>query len=227
MREETPNVSATALRQPAVILPDDAHSMWVRGELDEFLHVPDGHRVEVIGGEIVVSPAPLLEHGGVVHDITKALFRAAAADPDFPWEPLQVIGVDLVGLQDGYVPDLIVMDSADFAAARKAGVRCLVADQIELVVEVTSPSNAADDRRPPSGGRPRITKWSGYARAEVPYYLLVDRDPKIAESTLFTIPDQAAGGYLHQESWGFGQTIVLPDPFDLRIDTADWFPWND
>jgi hypothetical protein len=41
------------------MLPDSPYAMWVRDELAGYLHLPkDGTRVEVIGGEIVVSPAP-------------------------------------------------------------------------------------------------------------------------------------------------------------------------
>ncbi|RAY15897.1 hypothetical protein DPM19_09075 [Actinomadura craniellae] len=219
-------MSVTVLRQPAVVLPDSAYAMWARGELGDFLHVPEGHRVEVIGGEVVVSPAPVLEHGGIVQDITRAVFRAAAADPAFPWEAFQGVGLDLFGVRDGYIPDLVVMDGAAFAAARAAGVRHLVPDQVELVVEVTSPSNAADDRRSLQDRR-KATKWSGYARSEVPYYLLADRDPKVARTTLFSIPDQGAGAYLHEESWEFGELVRLPDPFGIEIDTTRWRTWDE
>ncbi|MCP2340085.1 hypothetical protein [Actinomadura rupiterrae] len=39
------------------VLPDTPANMWARGELHDFLRLPhDGTRVEIIGGEIVVSP---------------------------------------------------------------------------------------------------------------------------------------------------------------------------
>jgi hypothetical protein len=56
---------------------------------------------------------------------------------------------------------------------------------------------------------------------------LVDRDPKVAQSTLYSIPSQSAAAYLHEESWGFGETIRLPDPFGVEIATTDWRPWSD
>ena len=49
-----------------VQLPADAFDMWERGELDAYLHVPDGSRAEVVGGEIVVSPCPSFGHGDVI-----------------------------------------------------------------------------------------------------------------------------------------------------------------
>ncbi|MCW2914087.1 MAG: hypothetical protein JWN52_2155 [Actinomycetia bacterium] len=198
-------MSITTEARLGVELPDTPYALWARGELDDHLHLPDRYfKVEIIGGEIVVSPAPALEHGGIIQDIAKIVVKAELTDPTFSWECLQCTGMDLVGIQDGYVPDIMILDTEIFAAARKARVSYLVPDQVELVIEVTSPSNAGDDRKP-TPKRTRITKWNGYARAEIPYYLLVDRDPKIARASLFSIPDQGTGAYLHQESWEFGE----------------------
>jgi Uma2 family endonuclease len=219
-------VSITTEARLGVQLPDTPYALWARGELDDHLHLPDRHfKVEIIGGEIVVSPAPALEHGGIIQDIVEVIVEARITDPAFSWKSIQCTGMDLVGIQDGYVPDIMLLDEEIFAAARKARVSYLVPDQIELVIEVTSPSNAGDDREL-GPRRTRITKWNGYARAEIPYYLLVDRDPKIARATLFSIPDQNAGAYLHQESWKFGETVRLPDPFGLEIPTGEWQPWD-
>jgi hypothetical protein len=102
----------------------------------------------------------------------------------------------------------------------------LVPDQVELVVEVTSYSNAANDQQPTGRGQ-GTNKWNGYAGAEIPYYLLVDRSPKVSRSILYSIPDQKLGAYLHQESWAFGETIHLPDPFDLELGTTEWKPWDE
>ncbi|MDL4771971.1 MULTISPECIES: Uma2 family endonuclease [Thermomonosporaceae] len=220
-------MSVTPVDIEQMQLPDTAYNMWVRGELDDFVHAPEGHRVEVIGGRIVVSPAPLLQHGGIVQDIVRAVFKMEAADSDFPWECIQANGVDLFGAREGYIPDLILLDKQVYATARRSSVRYLVPDQVELVIEVTSPSNASEDRRPKRGhGRDRATKWNGYARAEVPYYLLIDRDPKSPGTTLYSIPDQGTGAYLHKETWEFGETVHLPEPFGLDIETGAWTSWQ-
>jgi hypothetical protein len=113
-------------------------------------------------------------------------------------------------------------DLRDGAAGQR--VLYLVPDQIELVVEVTSPSNADNDRRP-QRERAKTTKWSGYARAEIPYYLLIDRDPRVARITLYSIPDQGTGAYLHQEVWEFGHQVRLPEPFGIEIATEAWSRW--
>jgi hypothetical protein len=39
-------------------------------------------------------------------------------------------------------------------------------------------------------------------------------------------PDQGTGTYLHEETWKFGETIVLPEPFGFKIATGEWEPWD-
>jgi Uma2 family endonuclease len=225
VREESRKVSVTTEARFSVELPGMPYDLWVRGELDDHLHLPDRYfTVEIIGGEIIVSPAPALEHGGIISDIVEVVVKADLMDPTASWRCLQGAGMDLVGIQDGYVPDILLLDTEVYAAARKAKVRYLVPDQIELVIEVISPSSADHDRAP-THKRAKSTKWNGYARAEIPYYLLVDRDPKVARTTLFSIPDQSTGAYLHHESWAFGETVRLPEPFGLGVPTDGWQPW--
>ncbi|MBC6461621.1 Uma2 family endonuclease [Actinomadura sp. HBU206391] len=92
-------------------------------------------------------------------------------------------------------------------------------------MEVTSRWNAGDDRQP-SLRRSAATKWNGYAQVEIPYYLLVDRDPMRAQVILYANPDRAAGAYAHLQSWEFGETVRLPEPFGVVIATDDWEPWR-
>jgi hypothetical protein len=225
VREESRNVK-TLSSEEVSRLPDTPYNLWVRGELDDHVDAPEGSRIEIIGGKVVVSPPPGLSHGGPIRFITRAFERAGDADSGFPWAVQQVAGVRLVGLDDGYIPDLVVTTEEILLASEKARLPELASDEIEMVVEVTS-RWGADGDRPPRQTPPREkNKWTGYAKAEVPYYLLIDRAPKIARSTLYCIPDRATGAYLHQESWAFGETIHLPDPFDLEIDTSHWMTWE-
>lgn len=172
-----------------------------------------------------MSPPPSFMHNSVVDDIAFAVAHARASGSDFPWRTNRGSGMSLVGIGEGYIPDLMILESEVYEAARRNEVQRLVPDQVELVVEVTSPSNAVTDRRPPERRPDR--KWCAYAIAEIPYSLLVDRSPKVARTTLYSIPNQGTGAYLHQESWEFGETIHLPDPFGAEIDTTHWKPWKD
>ncbi|MEV0582110.1 Uma2 family endonuclease [Nonomuraea sp. NPDC050310] len=210
-----------------VQLPDTAFQMWLSGELDAYLHIPDdGSRVEIIDGKIIVSPAPRFRHGGILQQLSNLLDRELVKDPGYRWRCVQNNSLAFMAEENGYIPDLVVMDVDLYEDAWNANLRHLVPDQVELVVEVTSPSTAVQDR-PPTGKTSGRGKWCGYARAEIPYYLLIDLDPKVAQVTLHSIPDAAAGAYLHTEAWKLGETVVLPDPIGVSVPTGSWQVWSE
>jgi Uma2 family endonuclease len=223
VREESLNVNAVAHYHT---LPDTPHNLWLRDELADYLHLPDdGTRVEIVGGEMVVSPGPTYDHNLIVQDVQRALFAAEMADPGFRWRCVHTMDLNLSEIHDGYIPDLIVLDVEASEQARAAQVKHLLPEQVKLVVEVTSRSNASDDRQP-ALRRTTGTKWNGYAQVGLPYYLLVDRAPRSAQSILFSDPDRDSGTYLHFESWKFGETIRLPEPFRFEVATDGWVPWQ-
>ncbi|WP_216896176.1 Uma2 family endonuclease [Nocardia alni] len=210
----------------ATELPVDPYELWLRDELAGVLELPhDGTRVEVIGGEIVVAPGPEVVHNLIVSDIHDTFAGAKAIDPRFSWRCLQMQDLDLSEIHDGYIPDLCIIDRDVARLAGTAALRKLVPNQLALAVEVTSPSNAAEDREP-AVRRARPSKWNGYARVGIRRYLIVDRDPKIAAATLYSLPDTQSGSYQASESWKFGETIELPEPFGISIRTDEWMPWG-
>lgn len=82
----------------------------------------------------------------------------------------------------------------------------------ELVVEVTSKSNARHDR---------VSKPAAYAAAGIPLYLLADaRATDGPTVTLYGEPKEDVHRPLR--SVKFGEPIELPAPFDLVIDTAEF-----
>jgi Uma2 family endonuclease len=205
-----------------VVLPAGALDLWQSGRLHDLLRLPhDGTKVEIIGGTVVATPAPVPGHASIGTRIAGAV--ACAGRGSVPWTAVQHTGVLLREVSGGYVPDLVVMESSVLAAAGAAGPRHLTADEVEMVVEITSAGNAVRVRKAPGE---RLTKWAGYARMEIPYYLLVDRDPEVALVTLYSIPDRGVGAYLNEESWAFGEIVHLPEPFGLRIPTDKWRPWE-
>ncbi|WP_433467699.1 Uma2 family endonuclease [Spirillospora sp. CA-128828] len=207
---------------------DTLFGMWARGEVEDLLDLPyEGIRVEIIGGQIVVSPAPSLAHAGVLSDIGEAFTVASVKEPDFPWVTRQVVNLYRETAGKGCIPDLIVLDADVLGATVEADAFGVAPDEIEMVVEVTSRSNSEQDRPPITGRRlADPNKWSRYAKVEIPYYLLVDRSPKEAKTTLFSVPDRSTGAYLLRESWKFGETIRLPEPFNIEIETSRWRPWK-
>lgn len=210
-----------------LMLSEPAHDLWVEGRLLEELGIPDDKRtrVEIIGGEIVVSPGPFVDHAFIASDIQEAFSRRRILEADFTWRTAQVVDLDLPRIGDGYVPDLIVLSAEAFEAAANQRARNLTADMVGLVAEITSKATAADDREP-GRQRARPTKWNGYAYEEVEFYLLIDRAPNKALVTLYTEPNPARGLYLAEQQWKFGETIVLPEPFGVEIPTAEWLPWE-
>lgn len=216
-----------AIAHYSLTLPERAYDLWVEGRLLEELGIPDDKRtrVEIIGGEIFVSPGPLLHHARILADIRDALTFKRAADRDYPWRSIEHMDFNLRHIGDGYIPDLIVLKDAVLNDPSNAEVRNLIAEQIGMVVEVTSKSTASTDREPHEDDE-RRTKWNGYAHEGVEFYLLVDREPNTALATLFTTADLPDGEYRACRQWVFGETIVLPEPFGVEIPTENWLPWE-
>ncbi|MEV7020772.1 Uma2 family endonuclease [Kitasatospora sp. NPDC093558] len=200
------------------VLSESPYALWARGELDEHLRLPEILRVEVISGEFVVTPYPSVGHAVTVSDVQEAVFRAEFAKPCSRWRMAQAVGLDLAEIGDGYVPDLVAMTSeVESAIMTEAKDRYIRPDEISLVAEVTAPFSAQNDRH---------AKWNGYARTGIPYYLLVDRDPRQPGVTLFGEPNKAEGTYEVLGEWKFGEVVRLPKPFDFEISTEGWNPWN-
>ncbi|HEX6468885.1 MAG TPA: Uma2 family endonuclease [Streptosporangiaceae bacterium] len=206
-------------------LPDTPYNLWVRDELVDYLRLPnDGSKAEVIGGEIVVSPGPDYAHNDMVQDVVHSISAARIADPSFRWRCIHTMDLDLSEIQDGYIPDLAVLDRETAKEARKARLKDITPEQVALVLEITSPSTAGNDRMP-TARRSTATKWNGYAQVGIPYYLLIDRAPRSGRSTLYSNPDRSSGAYMDALTWDFGETIRLPEPFGFDIPTDEWEPW--
>lgn len=89
------------------------------------------------------------------------------------------------------------------------------------------PRTTTVNRQPArSRSKPKRTKWSGCAQERAEFYLLVDRALKAAKVTLFTEPNPERGIYEGEQSWAFGETVVLPEPFGVEIPTGEWEPWE-
>ena len=208
-------------------LSDTPYALWVRGELADELHLPnDGTRVEVVGGEICVSPSPTLDHNYILDDIHDALHDARTTDPDFRWTAARTSDLNLVPSKEGCIPDLNILDREVRLDTRRRKAKRLLPEEVEAVVEVTSPRNADNDR-PPRLLHGARTKWSGYASSGVPFYLLIDRDPRMPGVTLYGEPDIGTGRYQVLQTWKFGDVVRLPEPLAFEIDTELWEPWDD
>lgn len=102
----------------------------------------DGMRREIIGGDLLVNPAPRFEHQIVLANIHERLASHLAVRGDFRVfeSPIDVY----VSRHDVVQPDLIVIAQAAVPRFRSEGI---VDEPPVLVVEVTSPGTARTDRR--------------------------------------------------------------------------------
>lgn len=179
-------------------------SDWDRAvHIWEQTDAPEGCKVEIIEGIVTVAPQPVHGHAKTVRRLQQQLDRHQLPDG---LEVFQNIALAVPARSGMYVPDLVVTaesaldDSGTYIPATAA----------ELVVEVTSKSNANYDR---------IDKLHGYATAGVPLYLLLDRwHSGLPTAMLFGEPE--GGTYRVLETVKYGEGIHLPEPFDLTIDTG-------
>ena len=125
---------------------------------DLFDQPDDGNRYEVLGGSLVVSPAPTPRHNWV-GDSVRLLFHSALPVGVYA---LTVTAVRMPG-GDGPVPDCLVTTLSPITAPS-----ALPADQVHTVVEVVSPSHALTDR---------AFKRELYAEAGIPCYWRIELDP--------------------------------------------------
>ncbi|MFD9488171.1 Uma2 family endonuclease [Streptomyces sp. NPDC059991] len=170
------------------------------------LDMPEGWRAEIDEGQIHMAPPPPRHH----HVILAELQRPWCHSLPEELEIYQTLGIHIARLDKLYMPDLVVMPGALVDAADPASNNPMDAAEALLVVEITSKSNAKDDR---------TKKLWAYAHAPVPAYLLIDRfDEHGPTSTLFTEP--VDGVYSRTVRTPFGAEIKLPEMFGKPLDTS-------
>lgn len=177
---------------------DDLVRYW------EEMEWPEGSKVEIIEGIITVSPAPAFRHNVIAARIQRRLYTVIAED----WEIFQTLAIAVPSRMGMLIPDLVVAPVPE----RPEADSHIPASLAELVVEVTSKSNARHDR---------VSKPAAYATADIPLYLLVDRwAPGGPTVTLYGEPKGEV--YRVLQAVKFGDPIKLPEPFGITIDTGEF-----
>jgi Uma2 family endonuclease len=156
----------------------------------------DDVRREVLGGDIVVAPPPVADHGRT----QSALSRHVGGPFDFDGQPggwwiasevdielarHDVVRPDLSGWRRARVPEL----PREWPAKIRP----------DWVCEIVSPSNEAHDR---------VHKAALYARSEIPYFWLVSPAARVLEA--FRLE---AGAWLRLGAWD-GTSAARVPPFD-------------
>ncbi|WP_327353868.1 Uma2 family endonuclease [Streptomyces sp. NBC_01304] len=186
----------------ALTVDHDPNQGW--GDLVRFWEEsdwPEGCKVEIIEGIITVSPAPAAAHNIIAWKTQRQLTSVIPED----WGIFQTLAVAIPYRLGLYIPDLVVAPEGYLQEGTY-----IPAAVAELVVEITSQSNARHDR---------ISKPAGYAAAGIPLYLLIDRwAPKGPTVTLYGEPK---GDVYHVlQAVKFGEEINLPEPFNLTLNTT-------
>ena len=170
--------------------------------VDDLASIPDdGRRYEVIGGELVVSPAPSTKHQRVSFRLSRILgdYLERVGSGEAFAAPIDVF----LGTHDIVQPDLVVVLKQHADRVTDAGIEGAPV----IVIEITSPSSQRMDR---------IRKSATYATFGVPEYWIVDPD---TETTL--VQALVDGRYLPSEDYaGSVRSVQLPDLF---IDPSDIF----
>jgi Uma2 family endonuclease len=136
--------------------------------VEDLLDLPDdGNRYEVLDGELLVTPAPSLDHQRAVSALSRILAdylagnrlgEAIISPADVTFSPRCLVQ-----------PDVFVIPFADMG--RKAS-RFVDVGRLLLAVEILSPSTARADR---------VKKRHVYREEAVPEYWVVDLDARTIE----------------------------------------------
>ncbi|MET8944177.1 Uma2 family endonuclease [Streptomyces sp. NPDC004542] len=162
---------------------------------------PEGVKVELLRGEIVMMAAPDLVHNRIVEEVQDQIPRKR-------WARLQTTDVDIINEASEPIPDLVVIQRG---VAPDSG-RLLPSQLITLVVEVVSKTSVDRDYG---------VKRSVYAAGEIPAYLIID--PIMAHCVLLTEPvgmgDEA--DYQAQRITRFGAALPL-ESLGVELDTTEF-----
>ena len=152
---------------------------------------PPGVRLELVDGEIAVSPSPIPDHSYVIAALCTIL-KIYVDDNNLG---TVLMDVDTIfGEHDVRRPDIFY-----FAKAREhlIGEKCIEGPP-DLAIEVISPGNERTDRR---------DKFKLYAEGKVKYYWIVDPKQKTIESYVLR------GGKYVGRVRGSGSDVVKLPPF--------------
>ncbi|MFG2996253.1 Uma2 family endonuclease [Streptomyces sp. NPDC048340] len=191
-------MSAAPVEYPAY--PNEDQPLTLLEAANRLMEQAPGYRVEIIGGQLTVTPPADMPHSRVLNKITRP-FVAAGLD-DGETEVHQGIGLWLPDGPDDYaIPDLVVVDAGGDEHLVKNS--CYDPVVFRLVLEVTS-SNYNTDLR---------SKVGAYASAMVPVYVIVNRQ----HQRIHVLTDPADGDYASHRVYAPGELVTLPDTLGAKV----------
>jgi Uma2 family endonuclease len=153
---------------------------------------PGGPKIELVDGRLIVSPAARKAHQRLMQRLAVLLDAQASED--------LAVAVELnlrVSPRKILIPDVV--------ATYEDGGDILVHDprHVLMIVEVMSPSNCGEEW---------INKNRLYARAGLPWYLLVEIDEKDGNRPTLILQRLESGHYVETARATCGQALELPEP---------------
>ncbi|WP_251015321.1 Uma2 family endonuclease [Streptomyces sp. ISL-99] len=161
---------------------------------------PETVTLELINGKLRVKPVPDGDHGEIYMWLMRQCMQHR---PDLGLYPEQGLLIDTY--RKGRArPDGALAPIGHFAGQEEWAHP----NGVLMLVEITS--HDSDTHR-----RDRIEKRGAYATDGIPVYLLIDRDNHTL--TVFSRPKH--GRYEEHPSYAYGDTVPLPDPVGITLDT--------
>jgi Uma2 family endonuclease len=169
--------------------------------------LPEGTRVEILGGEIVAAPSPLPGHGFIQVRLSRFLDEPFGFDGDpGGWWILPEADVEFAA------HELVQPDLAGWRCSRvpafpdERPIRVVP----DWICEIHSPSNKRYDV---------VTKANLYLRFEVPFYWTVDPDERVLQALRWS-----GGSWVVLGAYTDGDKARIP-PFDaVELDIGRLFP---
>lgn len=181
--------------------PADTPDMSVE-EFEELARrAPETVTLEYINGKLKVKPVPDQLHGAIIMWLLRECMQQR---PELALYPEQ--GIKVPAYRAGRVKADGALAPLDHFVGQPG--EWATADGVLMAVEVTSFDSDADTRD-------RYDKRVGYATAGIPVYLLVDRDT----DSLVVHSEPDGDTYRLCRSYKYGDTVALPSPVDITLDT--------
>lgn len=180
----------------APTLPLDHSGPWTEAD---FMALPEGSRVELLDGTLLVSPRGKARH----QFLGPALWRELQAARRPGWRVLGEFDIR-VGRDRIFIPDVCVVRNS-------VSLDDVIADAsvVGLVVEIASPSTVMLDRH---------VKTRAYAEARIPRLMRVEFSEGGPVGELLALDDD--GGYRPAQRAEPGETLRVDEPFPVDLDLA-------
>jgi len=166
---------------------------------------PDGSKLELIMGYFSVVPPPTGQHQFIGYWLARTIDDALRDADRTDLHVVPAVGIEIsTTWRTAVIPDVIVLNTRSIGTSFKR-------EQVELIVEVWSPGNSAEERS---------DKMIAYAGADIRYFWAVE--PAKPTITAYVL---RRGEYVKQVTLTAGTTgTILAAPVPVTVDPADLRP---